>query len=177
MRNERQGDVWFTSDTHYGHANIIRFCNRPYSDVQEMNNSLIENYNALVKPSDTVYILGDFCFSRNPDAIFNRLNGNKHLILGNHDRLKHIKHLRWAWIKDVYKLSVGKRTKIWLSHYAHRTWPHSHKGSIHLYGHSHGDLEDWGKSTDVGVDAWDYKPVHLDTILKMMEKRDVTNHH
>ena len=175
------GNIWFTADAHYGHANIIRFQDRPFADLNEMHEALIANYNDLVQDGDTVYFIGDFSFERNPDSVFYRLKGNKHLILGNHDRLKLIKHLPWGWIKDVYKLKVkdldGKDMKIWLSHYAHRSWPHSHHGSIHLYGHSLGSLEDYGKSTDVGVDAWDYKPVSLETILKMMAKKDKTAHH
>ena len=175
------GNIWFTADPHYGHANIIRFQERPYADLDEMHEALIQNYNDLVQDGDMVYILGDFSFQRNPDPVFYRLKGQKHLILGNHDKLKLIKHLPWAWIKDVYKLKVkdrdDKQIKIWLSHYAHRAWPHSHHGSIHLYGHSHGNMPDFGRSTDVGVDAWDYKPVHLDTILDMMKNREVTRHH
>lgn len=143
-----------------------------------MNEALIANYNECVKPGDVVYHLGDFSFARDPSRVFRRLNGNKHLIEGNHDqkRLKELKRLSWGWVKSTYLLRAGG-TKIWLSHYAHRRWPHSHHGTIHLYGHSHGELEDFGRSTDVGVDAWDYKPVHLDTIIDMMENRGKTEHH
>lgn len=168
--------------THYGHANIIRFCERPFATIEEMDERLIANYNALVKPQDTVYHLGDFSFSKDPGRVFRRLNGNKHLVLGNHDwgkREKQLRDLAWGWVKDVYFLKLGKKPTdlIWLAHYAHRTWPKSHHGSIHLHGHSHGDLPDHGRSTDAGVDAWDYKPVHLDTILKRLKDRPVTNHH
>ena len=133
--------VYFRHLTHYSHANIIRpdFCNRPYADVEEMNEALIANYNECVEPGDTVYHLGDFSFARNPAEVFYRLNGNKHLILGNHDwkRLRELKKLPWGWIKDVYNLRAAG-TKFWLAHFAHRSWPAGHHGAIHLYGHSHG---------------------------------------
>lgn len=169
-------NIWFTSDQHYGHKNIIRFCNRPFADLDEMHEALISNYNAVVGPEDDVYFLGDYAF-HDGLKVFRRLNGNKHLILGNHDKPKQVKPVPWAWVKDVYMLKVDPKTQVWLSHYAHRRWPKSHHGSIHLYGHSHGELEDYGKSTDVGVDAWDYKPVSLDTIIEMMRDRDRTEHH
>lgn len=136
-----------------------------------MNSMLIENFNSLVKPEDTIYHLGDFCFSKDPSAIRRRLNGNIHLIKGNHDNPKQLQGL-FGWIKDTYSLRVGKHS-FWLAHYAHRVWPGSYRGAIHLYGHSHGNLDDNGRSTDVGVDCWDYKPVHIDTIIKMMEKKPV----
>jgi calcineurin-like phosphoesterase family protein len=177
--NERRGEIWFTSDTHFMHANIIRFCNRPFADVNEMNEALIANWNERIGPGDTVYHLGDFCLGSPQDAekIFNRLNGNKHLILGNHDKRGTIRKIPFAWVKDVYKLKLGPRQYIWLSHYAHRRWPHSHHGSYHLYGHSHGELPSYGRSMDVGVDAWDYYPVHLDKVLRRLEKAASTEHH
>ena len=174
-------EIFFTADQHYGHSRIIEFQERPFADLDEMHEALIRNYNDLVQDGDTVYFLGDFSFQRKPDEVFYRLKGQKNLILGNHDREKLVKHLPWGWIKSTYKLKVKDKEntdqRIWLSHYAHRVWPHSHHGSIHLYGHSHGNLEDWGKSTDVGVDAWNYKPVHLDQILDYMKNKPATAHH
>lgn len=134
-----------------------------------MNEILIENHNRLVKPGDTVYNLGDFCFSKDPRQIMRRLNGSINLIKGNHDNPKTLNGL-FGWIKDTYMLRVGKHN-FWLAHYAHRVWPNSYRGAIHLYGHSHGNLEDNGRSTDMGVDCWDYEPVHIDEIIEMMEKR------
>lgn len=170
-------NIWFTSDTHFGHANIIKFCNRPFKDVREMDEALIANWNKCVKHEDHVYHLGDFSFERNPAGTATRLNGIKHLIRGNHDKQRHINAISpyFAWIKDVFELSVGKN-KFWLSHFAHRAWRHNYKGVIHLYGHSHGTLEDYGKSTDVGVDAWNFAPVHIETILAMMKGREDIPH-
>lgn len=172
------GSPRILEEAHYSHTNIIRFCERPFATIREMDEALIANYNECVKPGDDVYHLGDFSFARNPAEVFYRLNGNKHLILGNHDwkRERELKKLPWGWIKHVYNLRAAGK-KIWLSHFAHRAWPAGHHGAIHLYGHSHSQLPDYGRSTDVGVDAWDYKPVHLDTILQMMKNRKNIEHH
>jgi calcineurin-like phosphoesterase family protein len=174
-------NTWFTSDTHWGHANIIKFCNRPFADITEHDEMLIKNWNDCVQPGDDVYHLGDFALRRDPQAVFRRLNGNKHLVIGNHDREKRMRQLDWAWVKDVYYLKLGKRPseRIWLSHFPHLSWNKSHKGSMHLHGHCHGELPDDGRSrrADVGVDVWDFKPVHLDTILAFMKDRGPTHHH
>ncbi len=105
--------IWFTSDTHYYHSNIIKYCNRPYKDVEEMNEALIRNFNAVVRPEDTVYHLGDFGFSHVDKLkyILSRLNGNKVLIYGNHDKV--IRGASGAFqssfnfIKDYLEISVN----------------------------------------------------------------------
>ena len=160
-------NIWFTSDTHFGHANIINLCNRPFK---------ISNWNDYVKPKDKIFHLGDFCFSRDPGRIYRRLNGEKFLVIGNHDRRKCLTGM-FSWVKDAYKLKYNKKINIWLSHYPHRSWPGSNRGSYHLYGHSHGNAPDIGRSTDVGVDCWRYYPVNIDTIIKRLNKMDVTEHH
>src|SRR5687767_6005129 len=81
-------NTFFTSDTHWGHKNIIKFCSRPYASVEEMDEAMITNWNDRVRPGDTVYHLGDFTFYRREDQqrrIIDSLNGNIKLILGNHD--------------------------------------------------------------------------------------------
>jgi calcineurin-like phosphoesterase family protein len=169
-------DIWFTSDTHYGHANVIEYCKRPFKDVQEMNEALIENFNSLVKPEDEVYHLGDFSFSRDPYRVASRLNGRIHLILGNHDNKRAMRDCKFVWVKDVYLLRDGK-DKFWLSHYAHLRWPKSHHGTYHLFGHSHGNLQGYGRSMDVGVDCTDYKPIHIDDVVYKLKAKDPTPHH
>lgn len=178
MKEKSSGEVWFTSDTHFNHANIIRFCNRPFDSVGEMNEALITNWNGHISPNDTVYHLGDFSMG-NASKILSRLNGNVCLIRGNHDKHRDIKDAAFGWIKDVYFLKTGKRASswIWLSHYAHRRWPNAHHGSIHLYGHSHGELPGMGRSMDIGVDAFDYKPVHLDYVMKILNEKESAGHH
>ena len=80
--------IYFTSDTHFYHKNIIKYCNRPFKDEIDMNNKLIDNWNSIVTNNDTVYHLGDFALTsyNNLKDIFNKLNGNIILIRGNHDR-------------------------------------------------------------------------------------------
>lgn len=141
-----------------------------------MDETLISNHNEVVKPEDLVYHLGDFAFDKFPEKYARRLNGNVHLILGNHDRPKLLLNCEFVWIKDVHKLHDGEET-FWLSHYAHLRWPHSHHGAYHLFGHSHGDLKGFGRSMDVGVGAQNYYPIHIDDVIARLKKIKVTPHH
>lgn len=153
--------IWFTADTHFNHRNIIKYECRPFDSVEEMNEALIENWNNTVKPTDAVYHLGDFAFSKNPDQFLSRLNGHKRLIIGNHDSAATIESEHWAGVYDTLEIIVDN-TLVVMSHYAHRVWNRSHHGSIMLYGHSHGNLPGSSQSLDVGVDAkWDYKPINI----------------
>jgi len=161
-------NIWFTSDTHYGHFNIMRYCNRPFVSVEQMDEAMLENYNSLVKPSDIVYHLGDFGFNTD---VARQLNGRKHLIIGNHD-WKLLKKLQphFVWSRDTFLLKPGNKLEFWLAHYPHRSWPHAYHGSYHLFGHVHGRLPDFGRSCDVGVDVWDYKPAHIDQIIERLSQ-------
>lgn len=183
-------DQWFISDTHFGHANIIRYSNRPYKDVDEMNEMMIQEWNKLVKPGDLVYHNGDFAFlpTDKLEKLLRRLSGSIHLVLGNHDkdiiknRNQLLKQGKLATIQHYNELNVDGQ-KIILFHYGCRVWNKSHHGSILLYGHSHGSLPPFGKSVDIGVDCkeitHEYRPIHLDEVLKYMSKREqsVVDHH
>lgn len=161
--------IWFTADLHLGHANIIKYCRRPFSTVDEMNEAIVSNWNAAVKPQDSVWVLGDFALKEAWTWV-PRLNGSVFLVLGNHDRDKP-KDLApfkaWFNVKQV----EHRGHKIWLSHYAHRVWPSSHHGALHLYGHSHGGIPDSGRSMDIGVDRHGFKPVSADDVLKVLLPR------
>lgn len=169
-------NLFFTSDEHYGHRNIITYCNRPFADVVEMREALIANHNAVVPNSrDSVTIhLGDMFWNtvtyEEATATIHRLNGTHAYVLGNHDKLfgKGLLGGCFADIVDVRMLRVNGR-KIWLSHYAHRVWPEASKGSYHLFGHSHGALPPHGRSFDVGVDSWGYTPLSFDYIDTLMQ--------
>lgn len=191
--------IYFTSDTHYNHKNICRFSNRPFKSVQEMNEALIQNWNSVVKPEDTTYIIGDFNFGDAGESkrILSRLNGSKNLIKGNHDRIQYSSDSGFGFIKDYYELthefSDGFKQKLVLCHYAMRVWNKSHYGSWNLYGHSHGSLEPVGKQIDVGVDAtllynkWfnvdanvkPYTPVSIEQIRILLDSVDISvlDHH
>ncbi len=173
--------VWFTSDTHYYHANIIRYSKRPYKDVDEMNNMLIANFNSKVQPGDTVYHLGDFGFADQQKLknVVQRLNGDKHLILGNHDRFKEALGMGWGSVNQYRRIKVddpdakGGVQLIVLLHYAMRVWDQSHRGSWQLYGHSHGTLPDDPNllSMDVGVDPCGYFPISYEEVKKKMKRK------
>lgn len=170
--------VWFTSDWHLGHSNIIKYCQRPFSSVDEMDDTIIENCNALVKPTDTLYILGDFSFRADKAAENYRRRINcehVHLIYGNHDERYFYKFFETA--KDYAKIYVQKQ-KIILFHYPIAVWDSSHHQSWHLFGHSHGTHTEWREqvmpnslSMDVGVDCNDYKPLSFERIRQVMNKR------
>lgn len=157
--------IWFTSDEHFGHENIIRFCNRPFSSLHEMNKTIIDNHNSLVDEKDTVYHLGDFCISKNAAPFYERLNGNHIFLRGSHDKWQKHDNL-FAPYNDLLELKIDSLFIV-LCHYAMRTWPRSHYGSIQLFGHSHGRLDNGRNQWDVGVDVWDFKPVSLEQIKKM----------
>ena len=158
---------WFTADLHLGHKNIIKYSNRPFESVEHMDATILGNLNALVAPTDTLWILGDFCMNKTKTQAYRELincNGVK-LILGNHDADSYPSRWFDTWPILHDKIAGQKMT---LCHYALRTWPKMHKGSWHLYGHSHGSLPGQGRSFDVGVDCWEYKPISFDQIAAKM---------
>ena len=161
--------TWFTSDTHFGHSNIINYSSRPFADTCEMDGTLVRNWNAVVQPDDDVWHLGDFCYrgSRSPQSYLDRLVGRKHLIHGNHDGEETKTATGWASSQQMAEIVVDD-TRLVLLHYAMRVWPKSHHGSLHLYGHSHGSLPGDRQSCDVGVDAWAYRPVGLADIRRRL---------
>ncbi len=160
-------NVYFTSDTHFDHANVIKYCNRPFKHKDEMNEAMIQNWNSVVKPGDTIYHLGDFAFSNKPEVFFHRLNGNKILITGNHDK-QPTKKLPWAFVRDYYRLKLDGKTII-MCHYAFRVWEKAHYGALNFFGHSHNSLSSNSQQLDVGVDAWNYTPVSLEEILVRLD--------
>ena len=97
--------IYFTSDLHFSHYNIIKYCNRPFESVDKMNNILINNWNKIVKENDEVYILGDITLGDN-EKYLNRLKGSKYLIKGNHDKIRTHENLKW--VKDYYELKYNK---------------------------------------------------------------------
>ena len=179
-------NTFFTSDTHFGHANIIKYCNRPFADVEEMDNTLIHNWNSIVRPEDTVYHLGDFAVGGGPAAPYlHRLNGTICFCLGNHDK-RLIKTYQDIELKlqsyQIKRAESGipylrevtiEKQEIVLCHYAMKVWNGSHKGSWQLYGHSHGTLPDdpTALSCDVGMDCWNYFPVSMEQLRAKMKTK------
>lgn len=158
--------IYFTSDLHFNHNKIIRYCNRPFSSVEEMNEALITNWNRTVTSSDVIYMLGDFCMGSRKECqkFVDKLNGNKVFLIGNHDRHEFKKIKGLAAAKHYHEIHVDKQ-KIILSHYPMRSWNSMRRNSIMLHGHCHGTLEPIMNSIDVGVDCNDYRPISYDEVL------------
>lgn len=162
--------VWFTSDTHFGHARVIALNDRPFSDVAAHDAALIDAWNARVQPDDSVWHLGDFALGRDADieATFHRLNGVKHLVVGNHDEDRDtILALPWASLSRIATTVVDGQ-RIAMCHYPMKSWPHARKGAIHLFGHMHGRIRGTKRSLDIGVDVWKFRPVSLEEIRRRL---------
>ena len=168
--------IWFTSDLHLGHRAAINMCGRPFETVEEMNETIIRNFNSCVKKNDIVYILGDIAH-RTPgvevNRLINRLNGKKILCKGNHDKKYDVD--LFEGIYDFLEIAVHG-VNISLMHYPMMSWPKSHYGSLHLHGHIHskGDYNLQQKSDgvlryDVGVDANEFYPVSIEQIKIFFE--------
>jgi calcineurin-like phosphoesterase family protein len=163
--------IYFTADLHLNHNNIIKYCNRPFTNVIEMDNTILTNFWRTLSPGDTLYILGDLSFN---DAhildFFDRFcKINIVVIKGNHDGRKLQKLAKERNIPIYTLLDINiEGQPITLCHYALRVWNKSHFNSWQLYGHSHGTLLPQGKQYDVGVDTNDFAPVSWDRIKEIM---------
>lgn len=190
--------MWFTSDLHFFHKAIIGMCNRPYSSVQEMNEALIDNWNRRVRPKDRIYILGDFAFAgvQAQKEIVARLNGYKIFVKGNHDKgLKKLLEIGFDDVMENDFIHIGKH-KVLVSHFPYHPmdsyekkngvvltenigYEHDrrylHKRIVDdgktflLHGHCHLAWRQYQRQLNVGVDVWDYKPVHMDKLVQMID--------
>ena len=180
---------FYISDLHFGHQNCLTFDNRPFKDLEEMQNILVHNWNSVVSSGDHVYILGDMFWKNNETTwdILRELKGNKHLILGNHDRID-TAHYRLYFVEFSEKIKNVNDgdDKVVLSHYPIACWQGQEHtpGWIHLYGHIHSGrdnrpYEEYGKlwsekmnrpfmAANVGcmVDYMEYTPKTLEQIKK-----------
>jgi len=176
---------WFcTSDTHFGHWNICKYCERPFSSVGQMNKVLIDNWNSRVKDEDTVFVLGDFCFKNTPggkngegemvkaEFHLRQLKGNKICIKGNHDQTNSLHSI----IESMEVKYGGHHINM-----VHRP-EHAKIGRINLVGHVHNHWKVKKLDFDtillnVGVDAWNFMPITLDEAVVECNKalRDVRN--
>lgn len=172
--------VFFISDTHFGHDNIIKGCNRPYHNVEEMNIDLIKRWNNKVGENDCVYILGDmFRRCKNPEYILLQLNGEKHLILGNHDNewLGEIEMEKYfKTVNSLLEISFDSFQAI-LCHYPLVTWKHP-KDTYMIHGHIHNDTDSeyWQflrsnpRILNAGVEINGYEPVTLEELIRNNEE-------
>lgn len=158
--------VWFTADTHFGHAGARTLYRRPFASTAEMDAAMVARWNATVAPEDTVWHLGDFALRMTAEAagaLLERLHGRKHLVTGNNDPPAIAALPDWASVQAYVELTLDD-TRLVLCHYAFRTWNGMAKGALNLHGHSHGRLRPLPRQVDVGVDVWDFRPVALATL-------------
>lgn len=168
--------VFFSGDTHFGHANIIKYSKRPFADAHEMDTAMAFRWNSVVGSDDLVYFLGDFCFGKTAadfKKYFNCLSGRIVFIKGNHDRLAWEHRQSFYAYHDSYLEIRVNGQDITLCHYAMRVWNKSHYGAWHLYGHSHGSLPDDPNalSIDVGVDCHNFTPISFEQVAAIMAKK------
>ena len=190
--------TWFTADTHFGHANIVKFGQRPFMNEEEKlkaetdprghwkvsketirkhDESLIQTINELVMPDDTFWVLGDFCWGKEKEAAsyLNRIVcKNVHFVWGNHDHSSVGKLFKSETSQGIIRVN-GQL--IWLNHYPMRSWDGRFHGSWHLYGHVHNRfMDDDSKmphllTRDVGMDACNYRPINFDELAEYMKPR------
>lgn len=182
-------NIFFTSDTHFYHTNIIKYCNRPFSSVEEMNQKLIENWNNTVSEHDTIFHLGDFMFKKNWEEILSQLNGHIHLILGNHDcttfknkyrqyfdsvqeqltiKVEDIKLILTHFPLLCYHGSTENESNIWNIH-----------GHVHLCKNNNGNYEriklTCPTQYDVGVDFNNYTPISFNNLKHIINTQIKNN--
>lgn len=172
--------IFFTSDTHYYHANIIEFSKRPFGSVEHMNHSLVANWNKLVAQDDEVFHLGDVSFGPPGPTknLLSQLNGRIRFIPGNHDKKNWVRDSRDLLLPALYErtFELGSASqKIVLCHFPLLTWNRAAHGSWMLHGHSHGSMDERNTKTkrlDVGVDGIArYFPISLVEVGQIMAKR------
>lgn len=193
-------NIFFASDQHFDHLNIIKFCDRPFKNVDEMNKKLIENWNKQVRERDHVYILGDFVWNttskKDYRELIKELNGNIHLVIGNHDQITTHQAIGLGFASACYEMKLkiaGEYVK--LSHYPYRYkfWKqvkirinnflkgrktvikHALKrpkdeGGWLICGHTHSKIKIQDKMINVCIDAWDYKLVPMEKIANMIRE-------
>ncbi|MCQ8783404.1 metallophosphoesterase family protein [Mangrovibrevibacter kandeliae] len=158
--------LFFTSDTHFADPRVLKIDRRPFPSLAAHDEALIERWNAVVGPADTIWHLGDFARAGRPnvEALLARLNGEKHLIVGNNDPETTVTAQGWASTQHYAEMEMDG-TLFVICHYPFRTWNKIGKKSVDLHGHSHGKLTPIPRQYDLGVDAWDYRPVTLAEVL------------
>lgn len=188
--------LWWTSDTHYGHANICSATttwqepnrSRKFDSLDDMNTGLVDNINRLVGPDDILFHLGDWSFGgiKNIEIFRNRINcKNIHLVLGNHDY--HIERdtdntrRLFASVNQYLELKVVRDSETYnfvLMHYPISSWNNLSRGVIHLHGHVHLPPESRiasGKCMDVGVEGNGLEPISYDDIISIMKTQPISS--
>ena len=158
---------FFTGDEHYNHRNILKYCDRPFDSVEEMDEELIKRHNSVVGKNDVVVHAGDFTLEKKEVAhkYQQRLHGTHIFLKGSHDYW-----LRGARCHEIWEKTIDGIYVV-VCHFAMRVWARSHFNSFQLYAHSHGKLDPIGKQWDIGVDNNDFYPISFDQIREIMKNR------
>ena len=164
---------WFTADEHYGHKNILKYTNRPFSSLEEMEDVLISRHQEVVKKGDIIIHAGDFMWTNKryvAERFLEKLNGTNFVLKGSHDNWIPIMS-PYIWEKQI------QQDFIVVCHYAMRAWARSHYNSWQLHGHSHGGLNPIGKQYDIGVDNNNFYPISYEQLrIIMKDKPDNFNY-
>lgn len=191
--------IFFSSDQHFGHRNVLRFCGRPYKDEKEMGQALIDNWNSVVTNDDIVVSMGDFFWFNDSHSIkkcIDKLNGKEiYLVLGNHDKRESFRRVtdeRFHIVDGITHIFLRcededrwyqKTFEIVCCHYPLMTWSHRDRGAINLFGHIHSgwlrscddydqNLPLWrGQQLDVGVDNQNFTPVSFEDVLAQLAQQ------
>ena len=169
------------SDTHLGHRNVINFDRRPFTDIEQMNHTIMALWNDRVQADDDVWILGDFCYrsERAPEWYLRQLKGHKHLIIGNHDQVTLESKNAYQYLESIDTMvncndDLNKENvQVILMHYPMAEWPHIHRGAYHLFGHIHNRtddtyyyMKDRERAFNVGCMINNYAPASLREIIE-----------
>ena len=159
--------IWLVSDTHFGHQNIITYCNRPFTTAEEMDEAIIQRWNAVVRPQDHVYHLGDVAMKATSLALVQRLNGHKRLVRGNHDIFKTKQYLA-AGFEEIHGVRVID--KMALTHVpVHPSSLGRWHGNVH--GHTHGMTTHEAGYLDVSVECINYTPITLEQARARLDEQ------
>jgi calcineurin-like phosphoesterase family protein len=179
--------IFLSGDQHLHHKKIIQYCNRPFANPEEMDETMAANWNSLVGPKDTVWVVGDFLFGNKHDllAMIQRLNGRILFLHGSHDRAasqlqkdeeatQKLARSGKFFFKGVQATFKHQGWVITLNHYAMLRWPLSHHGvGLHFYGHSHTNLPHYGRAMDIGVDTSNFFPILLDDAISHVKTKPI----
>lgn len=192
-------NIFFSSDQHFGHRNVVKFCSRPFEDEKQMGEALIANWNSVVTNEDIVVTMGDFFWFNDSHSIkkcVDKLNGKDiYIVLGNHDKRESFRRItdpRFHIVDGVTHIFLRcedenrwyqKTFEIVCCHYPLMTWSHRDRGAINLFGHIHSgwlrSVDDYdqmlplwkGQQLDVGVDNQNYTPVSFENVLAQLAQQ------
>ena len=172
--------IFFTADTHFAHETIIDYLNRPFKTVEEMDSTIVENWNSTINDNDIVFHLGDVFFDNDNDdyikEILGKLKGKKHLVPGNHDkRSSKFKILEQFFViepplRDFWTIVDGQTYSYSLCHYPLEAWHESYRNSYNFHGHTHGRIAANSQRIDVGVDCWNFYPVEQRELIEKLKE-------